>query len=58
MTKLERLIQINEELVQRAEIICKLAHPSYSGADKGKNIISDMKKHVGPLEEAIKSLRN
>ena len=57
ITRSERLIQISDEIVRRAEIICKITNPSKSTGDKDKNIVADMKRHAALVEEAIKSLR-
>lgn len=57
ITRSERLIQISDEIVRRAEIICKITNLSKSTGDKDKNIVADMKRHAALVEEAIKSLR-
>lgn len=57
ITESERLIQISDDIVRRAEIICKITNPSNSDRYKDKSLISDMKRHAALLEQAIKSLR-
>lgn len=36
ITESERLIQISDEIVRRAEIICKITNPSKSTGDRDK----------------------
>ncbi|AUU90282.1 hypothetical protein PO654_14315 [Phytobacter diazotrophicus] len=57
ITESERLIQISDEIVRRAEIICKITNPSKSTGDRDKKMVADMKRHAALVEQAIKSLR-
>ena len=57
ITESERLIQISDEIVRRAEIIGKITNPSKSTGDRDKKMVADMKRHAALVEQAIKSLR-
>lgn len=54
ITKFERLIQINEELIRIAKITSDIAHSSALDSDKDKKIAPYMKRHAELLEESIK----
>ncbi|MBV8875252.1 MAG: hypothetical protein JO014_21345 [Metakosakonia sp.] len=57
ITESERLIQISDEIVRRAEIICKITNPLKSTGDRDKKMVADMKRHAALVKQAIKSLR-
>ncbi|PKB90922.1 hypothetical protein A8A01_03175 [Ewingella americana] len=53
ITKFERLVQINEELVRIAGITSVIANSSASISDKDKQIAPHMKKQAELLKESI-----
>lgn len=57
ISKFEKLVQINTELIRIAHITSEIANSSASDADKDRQIALHMEHHTKLLEDAKKTLR-